>query len=74
VFKKKSSKKADLAFAFFHLALLLAIFIYGLVGLLRGNYWRFGLIMAGLSVYYFVALHKPVRMELARRKKIKESL
>ena len=73
MFKKKSSKKVDLAFALFHLALLLAILIYGLLGLVRGNYWRFGVILAGLGIYYFVVLHKPVRQEMARRKKQKES-
>jgi len=73
MFKKKSSKKVDLAFAFFHMALLLAIFIYGIVGLVRGNTWRFGIIMAGLGIYYIVVLHKPVRQEIARRKKQKES-
>ncbi len=73
MFKKKSSKKVDLAFALFHVALLLAIFIYGLVGLVRGNYGRFGIILAGLGVYYWAVLHKPVRQEIARRKKQKES-
>jgi hypothetical protein len=54
-------------------ALLLAIFIYGLVALVRGNYGRFGIILAGLGVYYWAVLHKPVRQEIARRKKQKES-
>jgi hypothetical protein len=73
MFKKKSSKKVDLIFAFFHLGLLLAILVYGMIGLAHGNLWRFGVIIAGLTVYYFVVLHKPVRREIARRKKNKDS-
>jgi len=73
MFKKKSSKKVDLIFAFFHLGLLLAILVYGIIGLIRGNLWRFGIILFGLAVYYFVVLHKPARQEIARRKKNKES-
>ncbi|HEX9903202.1 MAG TPA: hypothetical protein VGB72_10110 [Acidobacteriota bacterium] len=73
MFKKKSSKKVDLIFAFFHVGLLLAILIYGIIGLVHGNLWRFGIITAGLTVYYFVVLHRPVRQEIARRKKNKES-
>lgn len=66
---RKKSKSGDLAFAFFHLAALIAILIYGLIGLARGNYWRFGVIAAGLGVYYFLVLHKGVKAEIARRKK-----
>jgi 4-hydroxybenzoate polyprenyltransferase len=73
MFKKKSSKKVDLIFAFFHLGLLLAILVYGIIGLVHGNLWRFGTISLGLAIYYFVVLHKPVRREIARRKKNKES-
>lgn len=73
MFKKKSSKKVDLIFAFFHIFLLLAILVYGIIGLIHGNLWRFAIISAGLAVYYFVVLHRPVRLEIARRKKLKES-
>ncbi len=70
---RKSSKTGDFVFAIFHLLALLAILVYGLLGLLRGNYWRFGIIIAGLVIYYFLVLHKGVRAEVARRKKLKES-
>ncbi len=70
---RKTSKIGDLIFAFFHLLSLLAILVFGLLGLIHGNFWRFGLIMAGLAIYYFFVLHKGVRAEIARRKKLKES-
>lgn len=73
MFKKKSSKKVDLIFAFFHIGLLLAILVYGIIGLIQGNLWRFGIILAGLAAYYIAVLHKPARQEIARRKKNKES-
>ncbi|MBN2200189.1 MAG: hypothetical protein JW747_10115 [Candidatus Aminicenantes bacterium] len=66
---RKKSKTGDLVFAFFHMALLAAILIYGLAGLFRRNYWRFGVIAAGLGLYYLFILHKGVMAEVARRKK-----
>jgi len=70
---RKKSKTGDLVFALFHLAVLIAILVYGLVGLLHRNIWRFGVIAAGLGLYYFFVLHKGVREEIARRKKSKET-
>jgi hypothetical protein len=66
---RKKSKTGDLVFALFHLAVLVAILVYGLVGLFHRNYWRFGVIAAGLGLYYFFVLHKGVRAEVARRGK-----
>ena len=63
---------SDLIFAFFHLFLLFGVVIYALYSLLvHGNVVRFGLITAGLIFYYFVVLHKPVRKEIERRRKLK---
>ena len=63
---------SDLIFAFFHLFLLMGVVIYAFYSLLvHGNVLRFGLIAAGLIVYYFVVLHKPVRKEIERRRKLK---
>ncbi|OGD12230.1 MAG: hypothetical protein A2Y86_06995 [Candidatus Aminicenantes bacterium RBG_13_62_12] len=70
---RKKSKTGDLLFAFFHLAVLVAILVYGMVGLIHHNYWRFGVITAGLGFYYFFVLHKGVRAEIVRRKKKKET-
>jgi hypothetical protein len=63
---------ADWIFAFFHLFLLIGVIGYAFYSLIvYGNVDRFALIMGCLAIYYFVVLHKPVRQEIARRKKIK---
>ena len=62
------SKLGDTLFAIVHVLALVAVFLYGVVALIRGNRGRFGVVMAGLIVYYFVVLHKPVRKEIARRR------
>ncbi len=62
------SKLGDTLFAVVHLLALIAVFLYGVVALVRGNRGRFAIVMAGLVVYYFVVLHKPVRKEIARRR------
>jgi len=61
-------KLGDTIFAVAHLLALIAVFLYGAVALLRGNYARFALVMGGLAVYYVLVLHKPVRKEIARRR------
>ena len=63
---------ADWIFAFFHLFLLIGVVGYAFYSLIfYGNVERFALIMGCLGIYYFIVLHKPVRQEIARRKKIK---
>ena len=62
---------SDWIFAFFHLFLLIGIIIYAFVTLIQGNAFRFGLIMICLIGYYFLVLHKPVKREIERRKKLK---
>ena len=61
----------DLIFAFFHLFLLIGVAGYAVVSLFQGNNHRFGIISALLLVYYFFVLHKPVRKEIERRRKMK---
>jgi len=62
----------DWIFAFFHLFLLMGIAGYAVVSLFQGNTHRFGIISALLIVYYFFVLHKPVRKEIKRRRKLKQ--
>jgi hypothetical protein len=67
-----ASRLADTLFAFFHLGLLLAIVVYAVVLLARGEATRGGLIVAALAVYYVLVLHKPVVREIARRRALKK--
>src|SRR5512136_150954 len=62
------SKLGDTVFAVAHMLALIAVFIYGLVALIGGNTPRFALVMGGLTLYYFLVLHKPVKNEIARRR------
>jgi ABC-type enterochelin transport system permease subunit len=62
---------SDWIFAFFHLFLLVGIIVYAFVSLARGNAFRFAIIMICLVGYYFLVLHKPVKREIERRKKLK---
>ena len=59
-------------FAFFHLFLLLGILVIAFYSLFQGNILRFALIIALLTVYYFIALHKNVMEEIKRKKKKKK--
>jgi hypothetical protein len=59
----------DWIFAFFHLFLLIGIIGYAFFWLIKGNVIRFVLIVALLTVYYFVVLHRAVKKEIARKKK-----
>lgn len=59
---------ADWIFAFFHLFLIIFIIGYAVYSLILGNVLRFFLIMGGLTLYYFIVLHKPVKKEIKRRR------
>jgi hypothetical protein len=61
-------KIGDTIFSIIHLLALIAVFLYGVVALVRTNYARFALVMGGLALYYAIVLHKPVRKEIARRR------
>jgi hypothetical protein len=61
----------DLAFALLHLAALLAVAVYAVVSLLRGDNTRFALIAVLLAAYYVFMLHPAVKKEIARRKSLK---
>jgi hypothetical protein len=63
---------ADWIFTFFHLGLILGVIGYAIVSLFQGNIPRFAFILAGMVLYYFVVLHKPVKNELARRRSLKK--
>ena len=63
------SDLVDWAFSFFHLFLLIGVFIYALVSLFLGNTLRFGIIMFCLGLYYFLVLHKNVMKEIKRKKR-----
>lgn len=63
----------DWIFAFFHLFLLVGVIFYAVYLLVQGNTSRFGLIVVCLIAYYFLVLHKPVRMEIRRRREEKKS-
>jgi len=59
-------------FAFIHLFLLLGILVVAFYSLFQGNVLRFAIIIALLTVYYFIALHKNVMEEIKRKKKKKK--
>ena len=59
---------SDWIFAFFHLFLLLGVLFYAVYSLFQGNVIRFILILLLLGIYYLIVLHKPVRLELERRR------
>jgi len=59
----------DWLFSFFHLFLLLATVVYAIFSLLQGNVLRFALLIAFLTVYYFLVLHKAVKKEIERKRK-----
>jgi len=66
------SKTGDLAFAFVHLAALLAALGYAVYSLVAGNLPRFGVILVLLVIYYWAVLHPAVRKEIARRKSLRK--
>jgi len=59
----------DWVFSFFHLFLLIGVFIYSIVSLFMGNTVRFLVIMVCLTVYYFLILHKNVMKEISKTRK-----
>lgn len=59
-------------FPFLHLGALLAVLVYAVVSLLRGDAPRFGLIFLLLAIYYVFLLHPAVKKEIARRKSLKK--
>lgn len=61
----------DTIFAFFHLFLLLGLLGYAFYSLFQGNALRFVLIIVCLAGYYFLALHKNVKKEIARKRNSK---
>jgi hypothetical protein len=67
----KRSKLGDTLFAIVHLLALVGLVIYALVALIQGNALRFAVLMGGLALYYILVLHKPVRREIDRKRKLK---
>jgi hypothetical protein len=67
------SKLGDTIFAIVHVVALIAVFVYGVTGLVERNTGRFAVVMGGLIVYYFLVLHKAVRKEIDRKRKIKDA-
>jgi len=68
---EKRSKLGDTIFSLFHLFALIAIAVYAVLVLVQGNALRFAVIMAGLVLYYFLVLRKPLLKEIDRRRKLK---
>lgn len=62
----------DLAFAFAHIAALLAVVVYAVLSLVRGDVSRFALVAVLLAAYYIFVLHPAVKKEIARRKSLKK--
>ncbi|MFB0565660.1 MAG: hypothetical protein ACETWK_08290 [Candidatus Aminicenantaceae bacterium] len=60
---------SDWIFAFFHLFLLIGILCYATYSLFQGNILRFAIIIILLIGYYFLILHKGVKLEIERKKK-----
>jgi hypothetical protein len=65
------SRLADTIFALAHVALLIGAVGIAVAALLRGNTWRFLIIVCCLVIYYFAVLDKPVRAEIARRRSLR---
>jgi hypothetical protein len=61
----------DTLFALFHVALLAAMAVSGILSLIKGNTGRFMIIFGGLAIYYFLVLDKPVRAEIERRRSLR---
>ena len=67
------AKLGDTIFAVVHVLALLAVFVYGLIGLVQGNTGRFAVVMGGLALYYALVLHKAVAKEIRRKRALKAS-
>ena len=46
----------------------IAVFVYGVVGLVQRNTARFAVVCGGLVLYYFLVLHKAVLKEIQRKR------
>jgi len=66
------SKLGDTIFAIVHVLALIAVFIYGVIGLVQRNTGRFAVVCGGLVLYYFLVLHKAVRKEIHRKRGLKD--
>lgn len=66
-------KLADTVFSVVHALALIAIFIYGVIGLVQRNVGRFAVVLLGLAVYYALVLHKPVVKEFKRKRALKSA-
>jgi hypothetical protein len=66
-------KLGDTIFAIVHVIALIAVFVYGLVGLIQRNTGRFAIVCGGLALYYFLVLHKAVIKEIGRKRRLKDS-
>lgn len=67
------SKLGDTIFAIVHVIALIAVFIYGVIGLIQRNTGRFAVVCGGLILYYFLVLHKAVRKEIHRKRQLKDT-
>ncbi|MDD8025286.1 MAG: hypothetical protein PHI34_02145 [Acidobacteriota bacterium] len=67
------SRLGDTLFALFHVALLAGAAVTAVLSLLKGNTWRFLVIICCLGIYYVMVLDKPVRLEIARRKNLRRN-
>jgi len=65
---KERSRLGDTIFSVVHLIGIAAVFVYGMVALVQRNLPRFGIVMGGLALYYFLILHTPVTREIARKR------
>jgi len=62
------ARLGDTIFAVAHVLALVAVLIYGVIGLINRNVGRFGLVVVGLALYYALVLHKGVVKEIKRRR------
>jgi len=58
----------ELLFAILHFLLFIGAIGYAFYTLITGNPLRFGVMIAGLTAYYFFVLHKAVRKEIKRKR------
>ena len=62
----------DLIFAFFHLFLLLGAVGFTVYSLIIGNFGRAAMMAVCLILYYLLVLHKAVKKEIERKRKLRE--
>jgi hypothetical protein len=66
------SALGDTLFALVHAVLLLGLLGLGVLDLIRGKTQQGLILLAGLVLYYFLVLHKPVLREIERRRGLKK--